>query len=194
MKLLPLFPLQIALLPGQETMLHIFEPRYKQLFADVIENDIPFGIPFITNGKVKTYGTLCMLSRVANKYQSGELDVIIKAIEIFEIVDFFEQHPVKLYPTGNVVLTEATRFMPSSKLLSEFNSFAFRFLKEFDATGSKLTSFDIAAQMQLSEEQKYEIIGFNNQTTLNRFLLNNLRINGALLSQELKLQGNYYLN
>ncbi|HEV8196588.1 MAG TPA: LON peptidase substrate-binding domain-containing protein [Gemmatimonadales bacterium] len=41
---LPLFPLQVVLFPGAMIPLYIFEPRYRQLLADVSAGDRRFGI------------------------------------------------------------------------------------------------------------------------------------------------------
>ena len=48
----PMFPLQSALLPGEELPLRIFEPRYSQLVRDCLETDDPaFGVVLITRGR-----------------------------------------------------------------------------------------------------------------------------------------------
>lgn len=41
---LPLFPLGMVLLPGTRLPLHLFEPRYRQLLADIEQGDRRFGI------------------------------------------------------------------------------------------------------------------------------------------------------
>ena len=41
---LPLFPLKVVLFPGALIPLHIFEPRYRQLLADVQATDRRFGL------------------------------------------------------------------------------------------------------------------------------------------------------
>ena len=42
--LLPLFPLQVVLLPGGELPLHIFEDRYKEMMREVIRDHLEFGV------------------------------------------------------------------------------------------------------------------------------------------------------
>lgn len=45
---LPIFPLpKVVLLPGQVIPLHVFEPRYRALVADLLEGDGVFGMPTI---------------------------------------------------------------------------------------------------------------------------------------------------
>jgi Lon protease-like protein len=50
--LIPLFPLGHVLLPGMPLPLHVFEPRYRQLLADVTARQGPtnFGIVALTRG------------------------------------------------------------------------------------------------------------------------------------------------
>jgi Lon protease-like protein len=43
---LPLFPLPVVLFPGVPLPLHIFEPRYRQMLADIRARDSLFGLSF----------------------------------------------------------------------------------------------------------------------------------------------------
>ncbi|NIM49457.1 MAG: hypothetical protein GTN78_02220 [Gemmatimonadales bacterium] len=43
---LPIFPLPLVLFPGTPQLLHIFEPRYRQVLADCQDGDRRFGISF----------------------------------------------------------------------------------------------------------------------------------------------------
>src|SRR5918998_514188 len=43
---LPLFPLPIVLFPGVPVPLHIFEPRYRRMLADIRVGDSLFGLSF----------------------------------------------------------------------------------------------------------------------------------------------------
>ncbi len=41
---IPLFPLDVVLLPKKSLPLHIFEPRYKLMIRNAVEQDAPFGV------------------------------------------------------------------------------------------------------------------------------------------------------
>ena len=41
---LGLFPLGLVLLPTEQVPLHIFEPRYRELIEESLEDDAPFGV------------------------------------------------------------------------------------------------------------------------------------------------------
>jgi Lon protease-like protein len=47
---LRLFPLDAVLFPGAALNLHIFEPRYKQMVADCLEEGVPFGVVLLREG------------------------------------------------------------------------------------------------------------------------------------------------
>lgn len=195
MELIPLFPLGITLLPGQETMLHIFEPRYKELFADCVENDILFGIPYVKDGELTKYGVTAKLKKVITRYKSGELDVMIKGQDIFKIEEYIEQHPGKAYPGGKVQILATDIYEVDKKLAYEFKSYAFKYLdKTQKITNKNLDIYQIAAQLNLTENQKFELITQFDINKMNRMLVNTIRINSALNNQEINLQGNFYLN
>ena len=42
--LLPIFPLELVLLPGAALPLHIFEPRYKEMITECLAQKKPFGV------------------------------------------------------------------------------------------------------------------------------------------------------
>src|SRR5262245_66563376 len=42
--LLPIFPLEVVLFPGTALPLHIFEPRYKEMIGECLEQKLPFGV------------------------------------------------------------------------------------------------------------------------------------------------------
>jgi len=41
---IPLFPLNVVLLPGAELPLHIFEPRYRAMVKTCLEEEMEFGM------------------------------------------------------------------------------------------------------------------------------------------------------
>src|SRR5215216_5562333 len=47
---LPLFPLNTVLFPGATLPLHIFEPRYRQMIGECVDQERPFGVVLIEGG------------------------------------------------------------------------------------------------------------------------------------------------
>ena len=190
-----LFPLGICLLPGQEKELHIFETRYKQLFAECLIKDISFGIPYIKDGQIAEYGTTAKLTKIVKKYPTGELDVIITGEQVFNLIDIQERHTTQDYPAGNIQRL-ATDYLKANKRLNfEFIQYAKNFLPSSDIiTTTQLSIYHIACLLGLSEDDKYEILACFSNGLLNNKLLNRLRIKSAITRQERELKGKYHLN
>ena len=84
---LPLFPLNLVLLPYELLPLHIFEPRYKRMVRDHIEEDKPFGIILNENNVVCTKGCRVKVQKVYKKYSNGEYDILVKGVEQFKVIN-----------------------------------------------------------------------------------------------------------
>lgn len=103
---LAIFPLQLALFPGEEIPLHIFEPRYKQLVSECRDEGIHFGIPTYVDGNVSTFGTEVELVRILETYDTGEMDVVVRGLRVFHIEELEAEVPGKLYSGAIVEFVE----------------------------------------------------------------------------------------
>ena len=99
---LALFPLQLALFPGEQVPLHIFEPRYKQLIAECRDEGVTFGIPAFVEGNLSVFGTEVELVRVLQTYDTGEMDIVVRGVKVFKIVELQTDVPDKLYAGGTI--------------------------------------------------------------------------------------------
>ena len=84
---IPLFPLNIVVFPYEKVPLHIFEPRYKKMISESIENDTPFGIVLNNNGSVDSIGCSLNITKVLKHYNNGEYDLIATGEKCFQIID-----------------------------------------------------------------------------------------------------------
>lgn len=83
MKLIPLFPLQLVVFPGEMLPLHIFEPRYKQMIKHCLDNEEPFGIASYIENKISKVGCLCRVEFVSKKYEDGRYDIVCRGGDRF---------------------------------------------------------------------------------------------------------------
>ena len=51
MSVTPMFPLEVAMLPGEELPLRIFEPRYTQMISECLASEPEFGVVMIEAGR-----------------------------------------------------------------------------------------------------------------------------------------------
>jgi len=84
--LLPLFPLQVVLLPGAELPLHIFEDRYKEMIAEVIRDRLEFGVILANEKGIVNTGCSAMIDKVLREYPDGRLDILARGRRRFEIM------------------------------------------------------------------------------------------------------------
>jgi len=83
--LLPLFPLEIVLFPGAPLPLHIFEPRYKEMIAECLEQKRPFGMVRAKENALASIGCSATILNVIKKYDDGRLDIAAEGVQRFEI-------------------------------------------------------------------------------------------------------------
>jgi Lon protease-like protein len=84
--LLPLFPLELVLLPGVPLPLHIFEPRYKEMIAECLEQKKPFGVVRASSEGVADIGCTAEIISVTKKYDDGRMDILTRGVERFEVL------------------------------------------------------------------------------------------------------------
>lgn len=95
------FPLQLVAFPGEALNLHIFEPRYRQLVADVEANDLSFGICTYTD-ELSGHGTAARLEDVTTRYEDGRMDIKTRGLQAFKIISFDNPMPGKPYAGGEI--------------------------------------------------------------------------------------------
>ena len=84
---IPLFPLNIVVLPFEEVPLHIFAPRYKKMIKESVENDTPFGIVLNNNGSIDNIGCSLNVTKIIKHYKTGEYDLIATGNKCFQVLD-----------------------------------------------------------------------------------------------------------
>jgi Lon protease-like protein len=84
--LLALFPLEIVLFPGTALPLHIFEPRYREMVGECLEQKLPFGVVRAKDGAVAEIGCTAEIVEVTKRYEDGRFDIVAEGNRRFEIV------------------------------------------------------------------------------------------------------------
>jgi Lon protease-like protein len=91
---IPLFPLNVVLLPGAPLPLHIFEPRYKQMVKDCLEEKLEFGMLLAMPKGVARVGCTAEIVEVAKRYPDGRMDILTVGRAPFRVVELFEENPL----------------------------------------------------------------------------------------------------
>jgi uncharacterized protein len=96
---LPLFPLQAVLYPGLPIPLHVFEDRYRQMFARILGGEKRFGVVAIVRGRdvdtAATYHPIGCVAEVGevHRYPDGRLDVVAHGQSRFKIDGVLQAAP-----------------------------------------------------------------------------------------------------
>src|SRR5215471_1739851 len=94
-----LFPLGMVLLPTEQVPLHIFEPRYRELIGECLEEEREFGLVFADEDGLRAIGTRAAVTEVLERFDDGRLNIVVEGRERFRLVEVSESES---YHTGAV--------------------------------------------------------------------------------------------
>ena len=157
---IPLFPLNIVVFPYEKVPLHIFEPRYKKMISESIENDTPFGIVLNNNGSVDSIGCSLNVTKVLKHYNNGEYDLIATGEKCFQIIDKEKKDDLWI---GNIEYMENPT-IEDNKILKDVQN---KYLELLVKLG-KEENFDIYLERKISYQF---LIGISLPLNLKRSIL-----------------------
>jgi len=176
---LPLFPLPLVLFPGVGIPLHIFEPRYRQMLADIMERDRRFGLlysdpdesgPFMDEkGRV---GTIAVIKK-HQPLPDGRSLILVKGLDRFSILHEvsgeapyyqarvvpFEDEPVK---ASERLVDRRKQSLNLLRTVLETLPHAPEALPSFDP--EKELSFKLAAVARMDPAVQQEILEMRTET------------------------------
>lgn len=87
---LPLFPLDLVLLPGALLPLHVFEPRYRALARRSLEGDRRFGVVRMHTGQLAPVGCVAQIVEILQAFPDGRSNILVRGEERFSLLDVRE--------------------------------------------------------------------------------------------------------
>ena len=84
---IPLFPLNVVLLPGADLPLHIFEPRYRQMVSRCLDDKTEFGMLLSLPKGIVRVGCTAEITEVINRYEDGRMDILAVGRAPFRILE-----------------------------------------------------------------------------------------------------------
>jgi Lon protease-like protein len=94
MSRLGLFPLSLVLVPTERVPLHVFEPRYKELVGECIEQGEEFGVVLQADeGEAHDVGTRAAVAEVLQVLPDGRMNVVIEGGDRFRLLDLHHDRP-----------------------------------------------------------------------------------------------------
>ncbi len=160
---IPLFPLDVVLLPGMPLPLHIFEPRYKIMIRRCLDEQLEFGMILAANNAVATTGCTAEIVQKIRDYPDGRMDILTEGRAIFLLS---ELHHDQEYYEGTVEYVADEPSAPdagtTSQLLSAFElchqTLFGRPPADTSATEAGLLSYRLAGQLPVELEKRQELL------------------------------------
>ena len=156
-----LFPLGIVLLPTEQVPLHIFEPRYRELIAECVDNEQPFGLVYADDDGLRRTGTLASVVEVVDRFEDGRLNIVVEGGERFRLLELTDG---RAFHTGTVEPLpdnddppdpdDVTRGIRLFAQLVELTG------ADVEAPGEDIgqPSFSLASRFELAPELKLELL------------------------------------
>jgi Lon protease-like protein len=192
----PMFPLNMVILPGESKLLHVYETRFKELLKDCLENGAHFGIACMKNAKISDYGVTVKITRVLKTTPEGETDIMVQGLEAFRILKYFPVLSPKLYGAANIEQIVGPSITENNNLFEALTRY-FKFLKNRELQNDLdfgVSVYQIASLLELTNEEKLQLIALDSLSKKEDFLINKIRLFIHLLSSEKKLNGEFWLN
>jgi Lon protease-like protein len=95
----PLFPLGLVALPHELVPLHIFEPRYRTMIGECLEQGSEFGVVWAGEEGLKGSGCAMEIAEVLERHDDGRLDILARGTRPFLLRAEQFDHD---YPAGEV--------------------------------------------------------------------------------------------
>ncbi|OUW63418.1 MAG: hypothetical protein CBD58_00260 [bacterium TMED198] len=188
---LPIFPLNLTVLPKDIVPLHIFEDRYKRLISSSIKNKLPFGIVYKDkNGSFVDIGCSVNVNNVLKLYDDGRYDLTVKGENRIKILSSDKRND--LWRSQVCLLDESyndidANFFKSihDKYLRLIMTLSKNINIEFEL--NKKVSYDFTKNVILPNDIKQHLIKLENEKQrllfINNFIDDMLKINQGNLSE-----------
>jgi len=163
--LLPIFPLDAVLLPGVPLPLHVFEPRYKEMIGECLEEKKPFGVVRAKEDGVAEIGCTAEILRVTKKYPDGRMDIITEGRRRFEMMEVNQERSFLRAEVfyladehGRATPDEIQRAM---KLYGEIMTLGGG--EDESDHNNEILSFKLAGSLPLDLDFKQTLLGLNSE-------------------------------
>ena len=195
---LPLFPLRLLPLPGETVGLHIFEPRFQELFNELESMEIEeFGIPFCHDQKIWRIGAVMRLVTVQKRMDNGRRDVAVASTGLFHLDSMEEAPAIKPYPIGEIQPLEDWAHWPLGTRCSAAQDALVREMKAKNLNASNLENqglVRLVQHLEMEAKQRAEILIQTTVRDKQLLLLEQIELARKVLNQSPLEDGTYFVN
>ena len=172
---IPLFPINVSILPNELMPLHIFENRYRDMVSNCLQNNNEFGIIYKKNKNISNIGCSVFIKKVYKKYSDGKYDILIEGRKRFKIltsfkidtlwygeIEFVNEHYNEVKDGQfNLILDKYLKFL-----------LTFNISHDIQDEMNKKISFDFTKNILIPNEIKQEFLELENESKRLNFIDN----------------------
>lgn len=165
---IPLFPLNVVLMPGTPLPLHIFEERYKQMVNECLESGEEFGMVLSDEAGTREVGCTASISELVERYDDGRLVILVEGSQRFKLNNILSGNTAgKPYYVGEIEYLQDDDTTEDLSALAEENIALLERVVEAATEGSvdieveppyRNLSFGIAGRIEFELETRQEIL------------------------------------
>jgi len=186
--LLPLFPLELVLLPEEPLPLHIFEERYREMIGECLRaktsghGNQEFGVVLAKGQEISNIGCSAQIVNVTQKYDDGSMDILTVGKRRFEIlltnedraflrasVEFFDDEGSDT-PGEEEAENSIQLFREIMRTLHQASEMPVHLTKPY-----RYLSFRLAASLPLPPELKQRLLSLRNEPERLQQVVNAMR-------------------
>jgi len=176
---IPLFPLNVVLLPGAELPLHIFEPRYREMVRKCMAQRSEFGMLLSMPDGIARVGCTAEILEVLTQYSDGRMDIVTVGRIPFRAVELFSENPLLEGQVDYLEDCEISNALPSRELVELYetcHTLIFGdYPKNLTAEAPRCFSFRVAAALPMDLLWKQQLLELRTESDRQERLASYLR-------------------
>jgi Lon protease-like protein len=165
--LLPLFPLDLVLLPGTPLPLHIFEPRYREMISECLDHSQHFGVVRGKDQELSEIGCTAEILTVTKKYPDGRMDIVTEGPARFEVIQLNQERSFLqaevLYLQDEPEIASQEEMAQAMKLHGEIMTLAGAEPEKSSEIPEGQLSFHLAGSLPLDLDFKQNLLGMKSE-------------------------------
>lgn len=173
---IPLFPLDVVLLPAMALPLHIFEPRYKLMIRRCLDEQIEFGIVLASEKNVSAVGCTAHITRKVKDYLDGRMDILAEGRHVFslrEVYDEREYYEARVeYLADEPASVDLEQERRISEMFQECHALLFgQAWVDEEEKDPRTLAYRMAARLPMELQQRQMLLETRDETQRRRSLL-----------------------
>ena len=173
---IPLFPLDVVLLPGMPLPLHIFEPRYKNMIGKCLRERIEFGMILAQDSPAASVGCTAEITRKIKDYPDGRMDILVEGRAVFRLIELLDEKEyyegIVSYLPEDAMPQDSRKEKELCEIFQECHLLLFGHLCHgAEQKDGVALAYKLAARLPLDLKQRQTILEKRNESERREFLL-----------------------